>query len=101
MTLASTARVALLDGFSLDVGDGCTSPATDDLPRGVQRLVARLSLAGRPCRAAIAGELWPDVAEEHAYGSLRSALWRLHQAGPGVVGTPRGALGLAPGGPGG
>jgi DNA-binding SARP family transcriptional activator len=97
MTLASTARVALLDGFWLDVGDGRTSPAADDLPRGVQRLVARLSLVGRPCRAAIAGELWPDVPEEHAYGSLRSALWRLHKAVPGLVDTSGGALGLAAG----
>jgi DNA-binding SARP family transcriptional activator len=97
MTLTCTARVDLLDGFSLDVGDGRTVPVTDDLPRGVQRLVARLSLVGRPCRAAIAGELWPDVPEEHAYGSLRSALWRLHKAVPGLVDTSGGALVLAPG----
>jgi DNA-binding SARP family transcriptional activator len=97
MELASTAHVALLDGFSLDVGDSRSGPATEDLPRGVQRLVARLSLGSRPSRAAIAGELWPDVPEEHAHGSLRSALWRLHKAVPGLVDTSGGALGLAAG----
>jgi DNA-binding SARP family transcriptional activator len=97
MELAATARVALLDGFSLDLGDRRSGPATDDLPRGVQRLVARLGLAGRPSRAVIAGELWPDVPEEHAHGSLRSALWRLHKAVPGLVDTSGGALGLAAG----
>jgi DNA-binding SARP family transcriptional activator len=97
MELASSAHVALLDGFSVDAGDSSWGPATDDLPRGVQRLVARLSLVGRPSRAAIAGELWPDVPEELAHGSLRSTLWRLHKAVPGLVDSSGGALGLAPG----
>jgi DNA-binding SARP family transcriptional activator len=97
MDLASAPRVALLDGFSLDVGDSRPGPATDELPRGVQRLVARLSLLGRPSRGTIAGELWPHVPEEHANGSLRSALWRLHKAVPGLVDTSGGVLGLAAG----
>jgi len=92
---APPARVALLDGFSLDYGT--RHAGADDLPRGVQRLVAHLSLVGRPTRGAIAGELWPDVPEEHASGSLRSALWRLHKVVPGLVDTSGGALGLAPG----
>jgi DNA-binding SARP family transcriptional activator len=97
MDLACTARVALLDGFSVEVGDGCTASTTEDLPRGVQRLVAHLSLVGRPTRGAIAGELWPDVPEQHAQGSLRSALWRLHKVAPGLVDTCGGAIGLAAG----
>ena len=97
MESASAAHVGLLDGFSLDVGGRGSGSGTADLPRGVQRLVARLSLVGRPSRAAIAGELWPDVPEEHAHGSLRSALWRLHKAVPGLVDTSGGALGLAAG----
>jgi DNA-binding SARP family transcriptional activator len=48
-------------------------------------LVARLSLSRRPARTAIAGQLWPDVSEEHAQGSLRSALWRVHKVAPGLV----------------
>jgi DNA-binding SARP family transcriptional activator len=97
MDPASAARVALLDGFSLDLGDSRSGPATDDLPRGVQRLVAHVSLVGHLTRGAIAGELWPDVPEEHAHGSLRSALWRLHKVVPGLVDTSGGALGLAAG----
>jgi DNA-binding SARP family transcriptional activator len=94
-TPAATTRVALLDGFSLEIGDGGSGTPVDDLPRGVQRLVAHLSLAGRPARGAIAGLLWPDVPEEHAHGSLRSALWRLQKVVPGLVECSGGALGLA------
>jgi len=94
---APATRVALLDGFSLEIGNGRCGTTVDDLPRGVQRLVAHLSLAGRPARGAIAGLLWPDVPEEHAHGSLRSALWRLQKVVPGLVEISGGALGLASG----
>src|SRR4029450_13442318 len=62
-----------------------------------QRLVAHLGLTGRPARAAIAGQLWPDVPEGHALGSLRSALWRLHKIAPGLIDVSGGALSLAAG----
>ena len=93
MNLAPAARVALLDGFTLRL-DGDVRPVpADDLPRGVQRLVACLSLCGRPARTAIAGQLWPEVPEENAHRSLRSALWRLHKVAPGPGGgLRRGAL---------
>ena len=79
------AHVTLLDGFVLDLpGRGHRSPA-DDLPRALQRLVAHLCLSSRPTRLATAGQLWPDVPEDHAHGSLRSALWRLNKAAPGLV----------------
>ena len=101
MAVDTVARVRLLDGFSVEAGSGdrldgqrCPAP---ELPRGVQRLVARLCLAGRPARSAIAGELWPDVPEEHAQGSLRSALWRLQKAVPGLVDASGSALRLASG----
>jgi DNA-binding SARP family transcriptional activator len=87
------ARVALLGGFGLDLGE----ETVVDLPRGVQRLVAYLGLAHRPARAAVAGQLWPDVPEDQAHGSLRSALWRLQKAAPGMVDMTGGALSLAPG----
>src|SRR4051812_41226757 len=94
-------RVALLDGFALDCERAGVRTAVDDLPRGAQRLIAHLSLCGRPARGAIAGQLWPDVPEGHAHGSLRSALWRVQKAVPGLVGGAGGAPRLAAGGGGG
>jgi DNA-binding SARP family transcriptional activator len=97
VTAALTPRVTLLDGFRLHLSEEGEPSLPDDLPRGVQRLVAYLSLAGRPPRAVIAGRLWPDVPEDHAHGSLRSALWRLHKVAPGLVEVCGGALALAEG----
>jgi DNA-binding SARP family transcriptional activator len=95
--LAPATRVALLDGFALECSRGGATTAVKDLPRGAQRLIAHLSLCGHPGRSAIAGQLWPDVPEEHAHGSLRSALWRVQKAVPGLVDVSGGALGLADG----
>jgi DNA-binding SARP family transcriptional activator len=92
-----SAAVALLDGFTLDLPGRRPSSAADDLPRAVQRLVAHLCLAPRLTRTATAGRLWPDVPEDHAHGSLRSALWRLNKAAPGLVESSGCALRLAPG----
>jgi DNA-binding SARP family transcriptional activator len=86
--------VTLLDGFALDLGSERVAES-GVLPRGVQRLVAHLCLAGRPPRAAVAGHLWPDVPEDHAYGSLRSTLWRLQRFAPGLVEVCGEALSLA------
>lgn len=95
MDLAPAFRLSLLEGFALRSGSS-RSP-TEDLPRGVQRLLAFLSLSGRPARSAVAGQLWPDAREEHAQASLRSALWRLRRTVPGIVETSAGALSLAAG----
>jgi DNA-binding SARP family transcriptional activator len=88
-------RVSLLNGFTLEVRDADRCVAVGGLPRSVQRLVAHLSLTGCPARPAIAGQLWPDVPEEHAQGSLRSVLWRLQKAVPGLVEASSGLLRLA------
>jgi DNA-binding SARP family transcriptional activator len=92
--LAPATRVALLDGFTLELGDSGRR-ATDVLPRGVQRVVAHLSLSRRSARTAIAGTLWPNVAEDHAHGSLRSALWRVHKIAPGLIHVCGDTLSLA------
>jgi DNA-binding SARP family transcriptional activator len=91
------ARVGLLDGFALERGTGGVHTVVADLPRCAQRLIAHLSLYGRAPRAAVAGQLWPDVPEDHAHGSLRSALWRVQKSVPGLVEVSGGALGLASG----
>ena len=91
------ARITLLDGFRLDVPGRHRRSAGDELPRGVQRLVAHLCLSHRPTRTATAGQLWPDVPEDHAHGSLRSALWRLNKAAPGLIEVSGSALRLVGG----
>jgi DNA-binding SARP family transcriptional activator len=83
MQVATAPRVRLLDGFAVEPAAG--GLPVGELPRGVQRLVAHVCLTGRPDRTAIAGELWPDVREEQAQGSLRSALWRLQKVVPGLL----------------
>ncbi len=94
---APLARVVLLGGFAVELEGAEPDSTLADLPHGVRRLVAYLALSGRPARAAVAGRLWPDVCEERALGSLRSALWRLHKVAPGLVEVSGGALVLAPG----
>jgi DNA-binding SARP family transcriptional activator len=94
---APAARVTLLDGFTLRLGGRVPQADVDDVPRGIQRLIAHLSLAGKPARTSVAGSLWPDVTEQHAQGSLRSTLWRLHQIAPGLVACSGGSLALARG----
>src|SRR3954453_2171532 len=77
-------------------GLSCRGPV-EDLPRGIQRLVAHVCLSGRLPRGAIAERPWPDVLAEHTSGSLRSALWRLQQAAPGLVAASGTMLPLAEG----
>src|SRR4051794_5590309 len=54
---AAVPRVTLLDGFTLRAGGPRPGVIVGDLPRSVQRLVAHVSLSGRPGRAAISGHL--------------------------------------------
>jgi DNA-binding SARP family transcriptional activator len=94
---APVTHVVLLDGFALECGRDGGAMSVDDLPRGAQRLIAWLGLCGRPARGAIAGHLWPEVPEDRAQASLRSALWRVQRAVPGLVDASGGALRLARG----
>ena len=62
--------VALLGGFGLFWGSALLR-----VPRASQRLVAFLALhGGMVRRTAVAGSLWPDASEDHAYVNLRQAL---------------------------
>jgi len=73
----SHARLALLGGFEVQADD-----KRIQLPVSAQRVAAFVALHERPLRRAyVAGSLWPDVLEERAGASLRSALWRIHRRG--------------------
>lgn len=74
------ADVALLGGFRLAVGGREVR-----LSVGTQRLVALLALRGQVSRSRLAGTLWPDTLEHRALASLRTGIWRVNQAAPGLV----------------
>ncbi|MGY1617393.1 BTAD domain-containing putative transcriptional regulator [Geodermatophilus sp. SYSU D00691] len=59
--------------------------------------MAHLSLGRRATRTAVAGHLWPNVPENHAHASLRSALWRVHKIVPGLIQSSGNSLSLAAG----
>lgn len=66
-------RLGLLGGFRLSIESEVLS-----LPMNSQRLVTFLALQARPLlRTYVSGSLWFDATEQHARGSLRSALTRL------------------------
>jgi DNA-binding SARP family transcriptional activator len=68
------------------------------VPKASQRLLALLALRGRVVkRAALAGALWPDSSELHAYSSLRTALSRLQSTARMTLATSKLELGLAEG----
>ena len=73
-------RVNLLGHFSLLV-DG--RPV--DLPLTTQRVVAMVALAGDQGRSRLAGQLWPEVTEDRARASLRSALCQVRQIAPDLL----------------
>ncbi|MFE3289396.1 BTAD domain-containing putative transcriptional regulator [Rhodococcus sp. NPDC059234] len=66
------------------------------LSPGGQRLLATLTLRGITSRTAIADLLWPEATEQHALGSLRSTLWRLHQTDADLVHNRGENLALGP-----
>jgi hypothetical protein len=84
--------IRMLGAFAVDV-DG--RPVA--LPAGAQRLVALLALRGRTGRSRLAGLLWSGTTEHRALASLRTGIWRVNQAAPGLVVSAHGIveLGLA------
>jgi SARP family transcriptional regulator, regulator of embCAB operon len=86
--------VAVLGGFGLFWGTSVQS----GVPRASQRLLAFLALHGGVIsRAAVAGTLWPDASESHAYSNLRSALARLQSTARKALAASKLELGLAEG----
>jgi SARP family transcriptional regulator, regulator of embCAB operon len=89
----SDLTVVLLGGFGLLWGRTLLN-----VPRASQRLVAFLALhGGMVRRAAVAGTLWPNTSESHAYSNLRSALARLQRAARKALAASKLELGLAEG----
>jgi DNA-binding SARP family transcriptional activator len=93
-TVGGECLLSVLGSFEISV-DG---EPRRDLPHGSQRLLALLAIRDRPvARSALAGTLWPDATEDHAYASLRSALSRLEGIRRTVVRVTTQELELADG----
>ncbi|WP_367127698.1 BTAD domain-containing putative transcriptional regulator [Saccharothrix sp. HUAS TT1] len=86
-------RVALLDGFRLTLG-------ADAVPvsGGAERLLAFVAVRRRAVgRLFVAGSLWADATEGHAYAALRSTLLRMNRACRDTLLVTPSSLALAPG----
>jgi DNA-binding SARP family transcriptional activator/DNA-binding HxlR family transcriptional regulator len=69
-------EISVLGTFSVRIDGEIIGP----LSVGTQRILAYLALHDRAVtRLSMAGTMWPDVSEQHAAGSLRSALARLDE----------------------
>ncbi|MDQ1367675.1 MAG: family transcriptional regulator, regulator of embCAB operon [Acidimicrobiaceae bacterium] len=74
LAILMTNEMALLGGFVFSVG----GEVLLGLSAGSQRLLAFLAVRDRPLtRHQVAGTLWPEVTDEQASASLRSAVSRL------------------------
>ena len=81
--------IRLLGAFAVDVDGRAVA-----LPAGAQRLVALLALRGRTGRSRLAGLLWAGTTEHRALASLRTGIWRVNQAAPGLVVSAHGVVEL-------
>jgi DNA-binding SARP family transcriptional activator len=81
--------IRLLGAFAVEVDDHPVA-----LPAGAQRLVALLALRGRTGRSRLAGLLWTGTTEHRALASLRTGIWRVNQAAPGLVVAAHGIVEL-------
>lgn len=74
-------RLSLMQGFSLSLDRTLIT-----IPLSAQRVAAFVALRDRPSlRPYVAEMLWLDATQDRAMGNLRSALWRLRQAGAEIV----------------
>jgi DNA-binding SARP family transcriptional activator len=86
-----SSTVSLLGGFRLWWRGNLQA----GVPRASQRLLAFLALRGGVAnRAVVAGMLWPDATQSHAYSNLRSALARLERTSRKVLHASKLELGL-------
>jgi SARP family transcriptional regulator, regulator of embCAB operon len=86
--------VSVLGGFHL----WWSGSVQVGIPRASQRLLALLAIRSRvTSRAFVAGTLWPDATEAHAYSNLRAALARLERTHRKMLQASKLELGLAEG----
>ena len=86
-------RLSLAGGFELS-----RDQESVDVAAPAQRVLAFLALNDGPVhRGRLASVLWAGSSEDHAAGSLRSALWRIRQYGDHIVDASARAVRLAPG----
>jgi DNA-binding SARP family transcriptional activator len=72
----TTIEISVLGTFTVRIGGAPVGP----LSVGTQRILAYLALHDRAVtRLSMAGTMWPEVTEQRAGGSLRSALSRLDE----------------------
>jgi DNA-binding SARP family transcriptional activator len=84
--------LSVLGGFRLSSGGVSVA-----LPANAQRLLGFLALSGTGQRRDIlAGQLWIDASQARAQANLRTAVWRVRQRLPGVVGCSRESVWLEP-----
>jgi DNA-binding SARP family transcriptional activator len=66
------------------------------LPTPSQRVASFLAVRTTPAsRTTAAGTLWPEIGHDHALANLRTALWRLRRAAPGLIRQVGGGLQLS------
>jgi len=90
-------RIHVIGGFRVEVGDEDRTPPAFDRPAAV---LAWLALnRGLHRRSSVAAWFWPDVLDESARASLRSALWSLRrqlgEEANGALVATRDSVGLA------
>lgn len=90
---SGAARVTLIGGFAIrEAGKELR------LAGSGQRLIALLALRDGPVgRTRLAGLIWPECPAERSLAVLRTTLWRVNQADPGLVAGTRDTLSLARG----
>lgn len=85
-------QLGLLGGFRLKI-----QQEEILLPKNAQRLITFLALRDQPVqRKFVSGTLWGESTETRAAGSLRSALWRLHDPSYDLISISGESIRLSP-----
>lgn len=91
--MTNSLQISILGGFELRTPEQAPSVLAPE----AQHLLALLALRDRlVSRASVAGTLWPNASETHAFASLRSAISRLGAVAHDAVVVTDTDLALAP-----